>query len=125
MKTRFFTKVIMLGFCSLCQLSVAQGSPAHILLELVPECPKLQTASLTNLASFLDTVTDVKQNSPCIAFAIQKLGNQRYEPAVPVLINCLGAGPALQPHLVPRSGCPSLRDFRRLGIPTLRIKRFS
>lgn len=53
------------------------------------ECSTLQSASPDKMASYLGAVTDRRQDPACIAFAIQRLGEQRYEPAIPVLTKFL------------------------------------
>lgn len=53
------------------------------------QCESLNAESASALASYLDKVTDPLQNEPCVAFAIKKLGEQRYEAALPVLTKSL------------------------------------
>ncbi|HEV2729240.1 MAG TPA: hypothetical protein VGV15_04340 [Terriglobales bacterium] len=56
---------------------------------LAQECATLQGASPDKLVSYLNRVADRRQNAPCVAFAIKKIGEQRYEPAIPVLTKFL------------------------------------
>jgi hypothetical protein len=53
------------------------------------ECNTLQSRSPGNMASYLSDTTDRRQNTSCIAFAIKTLGEQRYEPAIPILTKFL------------------------------------
>ncbi len=56
---------------------------------LASDCAHLQGASSVDLVSYLaSTVPDYK-NAECAAFAIDKLGSQRYQPAIPVLTKFL------------------------------------
>jgi hypothetical protein len=47
------------------------------------ECATLQSASPNGLVSYLKGHADRRQNAPCIAFAMKRIAEQRYEPAVP------------------------------------------
>lgn len=53
------------------------------------ECHTLQAASLEQTALYLNSHPDRQQDAPCIRFAIGRLGEQRYEPAIPVLTRFL------------------------------------
>jgi hypothetical protein len=53
------------------------------------ECSSLNSSSPDRLASYLAGFPDKFQNAPCIAFAIDRLGQQQYEPAIPVLTKYL------------------------------------
>src|SRR5437879_12417468 len=49
------------------------------------ECNGLQNAASSELVSYLRKNIPNQGNAECVAFAINELGDQRYEPAVPVL----------------------------------------
>ncbi len=53
-------------------------------------CATLQGASPAALVLYLDGVKDRRQDAPCVSFAIQKIGEQKYEPAIPTLTKFLG-----------------------------------
>src|SRR5947208_13812021 len=53
------------------------------------ECNGLQTAASSELVSYLRTNIPNQGNAECVAFAINEIGEQRYEPAVPVLTKFL------------------------------------
>jgi hypothetical protein len=53
------------------------------------ECATLQAVSPSGLVPYLNRAVDRRQNAPCVAFAIKKIGEQRYEPAIPVLTKVL------------------------------------
>jgi hypothetical protein len=53
------------------------------------ECNRLQSASPDELVSFLNGRVSDQANAACVAFAINTLGGQRYEPAIPVLTKLL------------------------------------
>jgi len=40
--------------------------------------PKHEDASPAALVSYLNGVKDVRQNAPCVSFAIKKIGEQEY-----------------------------------------------
>jgi hypothetical protein len=65
-------------------LTVSAGTPLA-----AQECPSLQSASPNEHASYLEKTPDSRRNSPCIAFALKKIGEHRYEPAIPVLTKFL------------------------------------
>ena len=53
------------------------------------QCSQLSTSSSDALVSYLTVTTSSLANAPCLAFAITQLGNQRYQPAIPVLTKFL------------------------------------
>ena len=53
------------------------------------ECENWRNASSTELVSLLSSAVPDQNNKDCMSWAIAKLGNQRYEAAVPVLIRLL------------------------------------
>jgi hypothetical protein len=53
------------------------------------ECDLPEGKSSDELVSYLDTVVPNRGNGACVNFAISKLGNQRYVPAVEVLTKFL------------------------------------
>ena len=53
------------------------------------ECDQLQNASSDELASYVNKIVPEYGNAECIAFAINMLGNQRYEPAIPAMTQLL------------------------------------
>ena len=53
------------------------------------ECTRIQTASSSELVSYLGEIVPDQGNASCVAFAINKLGNEKYEPAIPVLTKLL------------------------------------
>jgi len=52
-------------------------------------CDSLQNASSTDLVQYLNAVVPDEQNARCVTWAINKLGNEHYEPAVPTLVKLL------------------------------------
>lgn len=52
-------------------------------------CDSLQNAAAPDLVQFLKGVVPDEQNSRCVTWAIHKLGDERYEPAIPTLIRLL------------------------------------
>ena len=56
---------------------------------LYNECASLENASSPDLVQFLNGVTPDQQNGDCVTWAIRKLGDQRYEPAIPVLLQLI------------------------------------
>jgi len=53
------------------------------------ECDRLQKATASALVSFLqDSIAD-ESNAECFTFAMYRLGQDRYEPSVPVLVRLL------------------------------------
>jgi hypothetical protein len=67
-----------------CVLLLALAAPAS-----GQTCASLQSASPSELVSYLNGVRDRRQNAPCVAFAIKKIGEQGYEPAIPTLTQFL------------------------------------
>jgi hypothetical protein len=53
------------------------------------DCESLRSASPDDLVSFLDANPPDEANAECLTFAIHKLGEKRYEPAIPVLARLL------------------------------------
>jgi hypothetical protein len=53
------------------------------------ECDTLQGASPSDLVSYVGGVAPNEQNASCVAFAIRRIGDQRYESAIPVLTKLL------------------------------------
>ncbi len=53
------------------------------------ECNGLQNAASSELVSYLRKNIPNQGNAECVAFAINEIGEQRYEPAVPVLTKFL------------------------------------
>jgi hypothetical protein len=56
---------------------------------LAQQCHSLQTASVDVLVSYLGKTTPSHANAACIALAINELGTQKYEPAIPALTRFL------------------------------------
>jgi hypothetical protein len=52
-------------------------------------CPSLNNAVSADLLQFLNGVTPDKENAWCVTWAIRKMGLERYEPAVVVLVRLL------------------------------------
>lgn len=65
-----------------------------LLLTILPlsaqRCINLQNSSPDTMVSFLSSTHALKSNSDCVAFAINKLGEQAYASATPTLMNFLG-----------------------------------
>jgi hypothetical protein len=53
------------------------------------ECDSLRSASPESLVSFLEANPTSEDNAECFTFAIQKLGEKRYNPAIPALAKLL------------------------------------
>ncbi len=53
------------------------------------ECQAFENASPSDLTQFLNAVLPDKNNEDCVAFAIRKVGAERYEPAIPSLVKLL------------------------------------
>jgi hypothetical protein len=53
------------------------------------ECDRLKSAPSADLVSYLGRVKPDRGNAQCVALAINKLGDQRDEPAIPVLAKLL------------------------------------
>lgn len=53
------------------------------------ECDSLQNAILPDLVQYLNGVVPDEKNGDCVTWAIKKLGNGQYEPAIPVLTKLL------------------------------------
>ena len=53
------------------------------------ECSTLQGASPNDLVSHISRVEPNQKNASCVAFAIHEIGNQLYEPAIPILTKLL------------------------------------
>ena len=61
-----------------------------VTLQLIAqECEQLKDAASDQLLSYLADLKPDETNAQCITFAIGKLGDQRYEPAVPVIMKFL------------------------------------
>lgn len=58
-------------------------------LAAAQQCESVNAESASGLGSYLDKVTDPRQDAPCIAYAIKRLGEQKYEPAIPTLTKFL------------------------------------
>jgi len=56
---------------------------------MASDCAHFQSPSPDRLVSYLSEVRPDQANGPCIASAISKLGDQRYEPAIPTLTKLL------------------------------------
>lgn len=56
---------------------------------LVNECDSLQNAKVSDLVQLLNSSAPDYQNGDCLAWAIRKVGDDRYEPAIPALIKLL------------------------------------
>lgn len=52
-------------------------------------CDDLRNTSSADLVKFLHHVVRNQKNGRCITWAIHKLGNERYEPAIPMMANLL------------------------------------
>lgn len=52
-------------------------------------CDDLRNASSADLVKFLGRVDRDQKNGRCITWAIHKLGNERYEAAIPVMVKLL------------------------------------
>lgn len=52
-------------------------------------CDSLQNSSQAELVQFLNGVVADEKNARCVTWAINKLGGDRYEPAIPALIRLL------------------------------------
>src|SRR5256885_2376020 len=78
-------------YTTMATLSLAFTCPApgqiHDRFESV--CPALQNAIAPDLLQYLNGVTPDEKNAWCVTRAIHKLGDERYEPAIPVLVRLL------------------------------------
>jgi hypothetical protein len=52
-------------------------------------CSTLEAANLNNLVQFLHATVPDEQNARCVTWAINKLGKERYDPAVVALVKLL------------------------------------
>jgi len=53
------------------------------------ECEGLLTATLPELTKYLDGVIPDEKNGDCVTWAIQRMGDERYDPAIAVLARLL------------------------------------
>jgi hypothetical protein len=60
-------------------------------------CDSLQKESLPALVQFLRDVTPGKTEDRCITWAVQRLGKEQYEPAIPALVKLLDFRAPLRP----------------------------
>ena len=81
------------SYCFLCMLSF---SLATSVLAQEPRsafegwCDNLRGATPHDLVEFLNGIRPDQNNTRCVTWAINKLGQERYEPAIPVLVRLLG-----------------------------------
>jgi hypothetical protein len=68
--------------CALCFFCVCR-------VEATEACQKLHSATPQALTSYLDGIQANDSNAECVAYAITRLGRQRYEPSAPVLARLL------------------------------------
>src|SRR5205823_8636134 len=93
------------------------------------ECNGLQNAASSELVSYLRKNIPNQGNAECVAFAINEIGEQRYEPAVPVLtkfldfrwpVNARQKHPlCLLEHCI-KSNYPASRPLEQIGRSALR-----
>jgi hypothetical protein len=68
--------------CALCLSGVRQVGASE-------ECQKLHAATPEGLISYLSGIQPNDRNAECVTYAITRLGQQRYEPAIPTLARLL------------------------------------
>jgi hypothetical protein len=73
-------KIVTL-LCALCLFGVSRVA--------AQECRSLQNTTLDELVTYLDGILPNDGNAECVTFAIKRLNDKRYEPAVPVLAKLL------------------------------------
>jgi hypothetical protein len=82
------------SYCFLCMLSfslatsVLAQEPEHNAFE--GWCDNLRSATPHDLVEFLSGIRPDQNNARCVTWAINKLGQERYEPAIQVLVRLLG-----------------------------------
>jgi len=86
------------------------------------ECNRLRHASSGELVSCLDGTVSNPENAACITFAIQTLGEEHYEPAIPVLTKLLDFR---RPRTPEESGVITMHSFYPAMIALEEIGRAS
>lgn len=77
--------VAIFAFCLMFQPSVC----AQARDRFQDWCQDLQSARAPQLLQFLNGVTPDESNGQCVTWAIHRLGQDRYEPAIPALVKLL------------------------------------
>lgn len=70
-------------------LAFTCGSLGQTRNTLEDSCDSLRNATLPDLVRFLNTVIPDETNRNCVTWAIHKLGNEQYEPAIAPLVRLL------------------------------------
>lgn len=77
-------KTLVLVFC--CTLSlIALDAPSF-----GDGCEQLENLSVSDVRAFLESAVSANSSAGCVEFAIKRLGEARYEPAISVLVKFLG-----------------------------------
>jgi len=78
--------LIFLGVC----LASTSCSAGQVHERFEGWCDKLQTESPSDLVQFLSGAVPDENNARCVTWAIHRLGEERYEPAIATLVKFLG-----------------------------------
>jgi hypothetical protein len=79
------TVVVSISLC----LAVTSGFSGQVHDRFENICPSLQNATSAVLLQYLNGTTPDQANGLCVTWAIDKLGKERYEPAIPTLAKLL------------------------------------
>lgn len=92
------------------------------------DCSFAERASSDELVAYLTGVVPNEDNSECVTFAVKRIDNMRYEPAVPVLIKLIDfrrpptalekQGIVLRPQVIDEI-YPAASALERIGKPAL------
>jgi hypothetical protein len=74
--------LIMLLFCCSSRASFGQD-------RFTGWCDSLEQADSSDLVEFLNGVVPDEKNARCVTWAVHRLGNEHYEPAIPALVKLL------------------------------------
>lgn len=88
---KIFTLTISFALCLVSVLRAAgQAQAGQVHGRFEGWCSSLQNATAPELADFLNTVVPDEKNGRCVTWAIHRLGEDRYEAAIPALVKLLG-----------------------------------
>ncbi|HLH09411.1 MAG TPA: hypothetical protein VKW78_19390 [Terriglobales bacterium] len=99
-------------------LTLAIGTQA-----LSQNCERLQQATLDELVTYLQSSEGDPSNAECVTFAIYRLGDTRYSPAIPELVTLLGFRRPLDEHeklgyhIRMRDYYPAVDALQQIGEP--------
>ncbi|HWG58889.1 MAG TPA: hypothetical protein VN661_07560 [Candidatus Acidoferrales bacterium] len=110
--------LLVLAPCALCQGHIKDSNHEAY----GKKCPALHSADPATLLQYLNDNKPTPQNAICVTWAIYGVGDARYEPAIPALVNLLDFARQIitgtWDHL-PGSAYPAVEALEDIGRPSL------